>query len=270
MTTDTPDLRDAVYRGFANQPQKEWTGIDGQPFDRRTAVSASEIGQCSRRIKYGKVQAAPPRTSLGELGSAERGNDVENWIIRQLVSYYRTQSDWLLRYPGAEQRTFFDGAQSGTPDGLLSHIPSSTHFVLDVKSIDPRTNTSRLPKKAHVWQVTQNAYLIRETVGLNVVGTILLYVDASDYSKLYQHFTEYSDDVAQMLKRRADTIMRASSPEKLPAEGIFATDWTADCTYCQFKALCSAYTAGVQLSDDDKFDKLLEAERAIASWNLTT
>lgn len=236
MSEPLVDLKTAIENALIYRPNKQWPvyGQEGN-LDRSKYVTASEIGYCERKIKFDKIalqgDSYNPEDGTGMLidwGYAERGNNIEDWVVRLLRSQFNN-----LHYTGDEQVSFIADVQSGTPDGVF--LFDDHGYILEVKSIDPRTNWAKLPKKAHVDQVTQNADLVSHNLNHSPSGGVLLYIDASNYQRVKPFHIEFSQDEAESLQVRAERIMEASGPEELSPEGMF----NDGCKMCAHTAACS-------------------------------
>lgn len=202
-----------------------WLDWRGNHHNRKRHVSASEIGSCARQIKFGKML---PSAGLKTNGFAERGNSVEAWAVEQL----RYSGVGLIAV-GEEQRTVWDGVQSGTPDGIIR--TQNGDVLWECKSFDPRANTTKFPTKKHVWQVTQNIDLVNTCYDLDIDYGVITYINASNYFDILDFPVEFDVDLAKQLEDRAYWIHEAESPGDLPAEGMF----TGECGNCAFTEQCS-------------------------------
>lgn len=210
-----------------------WPAFDGTMLDRTQFVSSSEIGKCAREIWFGKN--LPLQEGKFKWGFAERGHGHEAWVVERLRS---VPTEYEFKYMGDEQVSFYDGYQSGTPDGLWRTSDGNTLF--EHKSIDPRTNMSKLPKPEHLLQVTQNMDLVEACEDITIDGGLLAYSNASDFSTVTEFWVDRHSptigEAMEALERRAETIMQATSAEDVEPEGIVSNG----CMYCAFKAECSA------------------------------
>lgn len=247
-----PDLNAIVAIGQA-ATVKRWPTYLGGELDRSQYATASEIGGCLRKAKFGKQGTPVPFT---DWGYAERGHAVEAWVAEQFSKAEAVLESMVeFELLGDNQLSFVDGCQSGTPDGLM-HYGDFT-WVLDIKSVDPRSNWAKFPKSEHQDQVLQNIDLVRRLTDCNVVGGILYYIDASDFQKARQFPVPINETRIQELERRARRLVTAASPHDLPAEGMF----NDGCTYCAFTALCNEFLNKEAVNDQ----KLRDAEGALAN-----
>lgn len=232
---DFPDLSTALDAGYedANRGGKSWPTYDGAELDRSKFVTASEVTKCARKIKFEK--AAPP-VPFTDWGYAERGHMIEAWAA-PLLKHGLGEVGVELTHYGEHQVSYHAEYQSGTPDGLLWPLPKQV-FVLDAKSIDPRTNYMKLPKDGHVEQVQQNMDLVDRCTpdDVIVVGGILLYIDASNLQKRRQINMAPDFDMQEHLESRATEIMTATDPMDLKPEGMYKS---GGCARCAFTERCS-------------------------------
>lgn len=209
----------------------DWPTYEGGSLDRTKFVTSSEVWNCSRRIKYDKMY---PSGSFPNWGYAERGNIIEKWAVECIRATMKFNPDHTLLCAGEDQRSFSDGYQSGTPDGILRY-PDYTVEVLEFKSVDPRTNYSKLPKARHLAQVQQNMDLVGHTLNATVIGAQLIYIDASNLQKRVPHYITPNEVEMRQWEDKAHKIIHTPA-EELPAEGIFRDE----CKECAHKSRCSA------------------------------
>jgi len=232
---DIIKIADALSKGV-DASVSRWPTFSGKELDRSKYVTASEIGTCARKIKFGKMATPNDRTESGNLkrwGFAERGNSAETWIVEKLEA-----AGVGLEYAGRDQRSFYVGAQAGTPDGMYPY--QNGKWLVEFKSIDPRKRRSDLPSKAHVDQVHQNMDVVSFCLDVPVYGGSLFYINASDYQDTLQFDIHADHAEQQRLQDRAEWIIAAASPADLPNEGMF----NGDCDYCGFTDQCSRIVAG--------------------------
>lgn len=243
------DLIKAMDRGYdAKEPQMWPVYGTGEQLDRSGVITASEIGYCARMVKFNKLamkegdyrpEFGTKNHSSHDWGFFERGHTMEAWAVDMIHSGWPIESRMQLLHTGGDQVSFLSGHQSGTPDGVFIEAVGSEVRVgiLEIKSIDPRTNVSRnIPKLVHIDQVMQNLDLVAERFEAVPIGGEIIYINASDYKKRYQFHIPWDERHAVRLEERAEWIMKAASPADLPAEGLFKDD----CKYCAHTAQCSA------------------------------
>ncbi len=232
---DLPNINALLDDGYAREGAPRWPTYLGGYLDRSQYVTSSEVGNCPRRIKFGKL--SPQGGQLKRWGYAERGKQIEKWVVNLVRSQlHYERSEWTLLFSGNAQVSFFDENQAGTPDGLLLHVPTNKGLCLEVKSIDPRTNYNNLPKRVHVAQTLQNIDLFNRCTSYSVLGGLLWYVDASDMQRRRLEDVDYHEHTIDVLHRKADSIMAADGPDDLDATGLF----TGECSLCDYTDECNA------------------------------
>lgn len=235
---DDITLSNLIDEGYARKPEQLWPTYGGGFLDRTKFVTSSEVGGCSRKIKFSKVL---PRGGFPNWGYAERGHVIEAWgiaLIREAVK--QTMPGWSVMYAGEGQVSFHDQYQSGTPDGVLVHKKSWTGYTLEVKSVDPRTNYDNLPKIKHLDQVQQNMDLVEANTKIEIIGAKLIHIDASNLQRRKEIAFEPDHARMDFLQEKAAKIMEAEGPESFPPEGTFMPK---ECDQCDFQAACSALVA---------------------------
>lgn len=236
------DYAKMIKAGVMSKPKNKWplfNSIEG--LDRSQYVTASEIGYCERKIKFDKElpstgdYAYKPDDNWGVF---ERGHNVEAWLIVNLLA--GNNSEYRILHTGRDQVSFADGYQSATPDGVI--LLDGGVRTFDVKSIDPRTNVSKLPKETHVFQVLQGCDLVAQEYNTVPLGGDIIYVDASDYSLTIKYPEKYIKRIdfdygrADWLETRAKRIIDAEGPQDLATEGVFKDH----CKWCSHGAACTA------------------------------
>ena len=243
MLMRAKELLNAIDRGIDVAPATQWPVYGSpEPLDRTKYITASEIAKCARQIKLDKAamlaggykpEAGTKSMAKDDWGFWERGHNIEAWAVKRITAGWSDDAPSLL-YTGSNQLSFVDGNQSGTPDGVL--LGAEEVGILELKSIDPRTNTGKLPKLEHVAQVMQNMDLVSHAFERTPGGGLLAYIDASNYK--VRHVFEVMADVQHMdqLKDRADYITETAA-EDLRPEGTYKRD---GCKYCAHTRECSA------------------------------
>lgn len=237
-------LTNAVLRGSDAIDARE----DKFPYDRNKFMNASEAGSCIRKqwfSKRGKYTAGV----VEDWGFARRGKNAERYVVECLKA-----ANVPVMLAGAEQYSFFKGQISGTPDGVLLLDEDKMFVPFEIKSIDPRTNTAKLPKPEHVLQLQINMALLREgqshtdefMMDLKPKGWtdsvgLLLYIDASNYNQMYQFEIKADSRVLKRMSPRAKTILGSKTPGALDREG----KRDGGCTYCPFTEACGVSAADV-------------------------
>jgi hypothetical protein len=241
VNVSATDIKDMLYRGVAKKPANMWPMYGREDsLDRTKYVTASEIGYCERKVWFDKEELKASAYSPLEgttqkasgWGVLERGHNIEEWFVDTIT---RGLNGARLIMTGAYQRSFASRKQSGTPDGIFL-LPERRCKTLEVKSIDPRTNVTRLPKYEHIRQITQNCDLVEQALDMDCDGAILVYVDASNYELIYPHEIPFDHELAASLEERAERIMSATNAKDLEPEGVHL----GHCGYCRHTAACNA------------------------------
>ena len=243
-----PQIAHDIIQGYKNSPKNLWPTYDGKFYlNRAKFVTSSQVGNCERwtwfdnfksrndhpaLIPTADLEALPSGVTPDGWGYFSRGHSVERWIVDMLRA---SDSNWKYSYLGEDQRSFYSGNRSGTPDGMA--YKNKKHVMLEFKSYDPRSNTYKFPKKAHKTQVQQNMDLVSECLDIEIEETVVYYNDASNYAECRQ-FTETRDDkVIQSLRDKSDRIMSAESADEMAPEGLY----TGQCSLCPFTSQCSEH-----------------------------
>lgn len=242
MDLEAKHIKDMIYRGMANKPANPWPLYKtGESLDRTKYVTASEVGYCERKVYLDKQElrasgyspekgTASPSTGWGFF---ERGHNVEAWFIDTIT---RGLGGAKLLFAGQFQVSFANKYQSGTPDGAFILENDTAFKTLEVKSIDPRTSAANLPKPEHIDQVTQNCDLVEQALDKDCHGSLLVYVNASDYEDIRPFEIPFGHERAARLEAKAERIMRATGPADLEPEGVHK----GHCGYCRHTTVCNA------------------------------
>lgn len=254
---DGKTIIEAINRGIDSMEATQWPTVAGGILDRSKYVTASEIGQCARKVKFDKQalvesgyvpEAGTKYSSKDDWGFFARGHNVEAWVVDMLHAGWdggKTTKDYKVLFTGADQVSFTDEFQSGTPDGVL--VGEKDLYILEFKSFDPRSNVSRFPKLEHRDQVMQNLDLVSDYFNLSPAGGVLLYINASDYKRRLPFMIEPDYAHMERLQVRAKWIME-TAVEDLEPEGMFKSK---GCTYCAHTAVCSALIAKSRNGETD-------------------
>ena len=218
-------IKDAVMAGrSAIENSEEWG------FDRAQFLNATEADQCTRQLWYSKhtPEAAKPQ----EWGYARRGTHAEKYVIESLLALNSVE----MRHAGEEQLSFQVGRLSATPDGTF-RVDDGPWRGIEVKSMDPRTNRSNLPRSAHVHQL-QIAMALHnaESDALEqVVDGVLMYIDASNFDDIVEFTVPLDPAILLTYDKKAEKIFRTKSADVLDREGKRERD---GCKYCPFTRVC--------------------------------
>ena len=209
--------------------------------DRSKYVGGSEIGQCIRKIWYAKHQPVPDKTN----GFAARGKWMEGYVVRTLLA-----AGLPLRSAQGEQMELTEGPLMATPDGYLEFNDGCQ--VVEIKSVDPRTNFDNLPKSNHISQLKQSMTLMARSgkADCKKHGGILLYVDASDYSRVVASPVPY-EDVFDAHSKRANRILRARTPARLDRGGRVGGEGRV----CSYRSPCGVLDAQTSQSDQKRANR---------------
>jgi hypothetical protein len=204
------DIKEHVMRGRTTiEAAQEW------PVDRQKYLNASEAGQCIRRLWYSKhtPEAAEPQ----EWGYARRGSHGEKYVVESLA----VLNDVSVDNTGVGQLSLQDETRllSATPDGLIA-IGSGPWMGLEIKTIDPRTNKSRLPKSDHVLQLKIAMALQNQQRAEKLERGLLVYMDASNYDDILTYVID-ADDAAVLteMDKKAHRIFRTKNVDVLDRGG---------------------------------------------------
>lgn len=231
-------FRELFQLALANSEPQGWPTYDGLELDRTEFLTSSETAQCLRKAFFSKNndKYKPKLTGSGsgENGYSERGHAIEAWLVQKLMPLKRM--GYKFEYMGKDQRSFYDSdlGISGTPDGLIT-TPDGKHWLLEIKSIDPRFNKNNLPKKGHVNQTQQNMFLVINCLGIKLEGAVLVYIDASNVYDIREFPMAYDEEMVEEGLNRSDTLWNATEPDDLEPEGIY----NGDCEYCAYTHHCS-------------------------------
>lgn len=245
---------------------KTWGG-----HDRSQTVGASEVGQCQRKLVYDKHNVEPDAGFKQDLGAAERGNVIEDWVVANLQ--HSLPDDIQLLWATDEgQQTLVDKDvhQSATPDGLFV---SDKRFCLkvdgsevytncvynEIKSIDPRPfDYLREPKHVHALQCQQGMDLTRRLTEYKPTHAIITYVNASFLSQIKRFIIPFDQSIADGLKSRSNQTFTDFAPDNLPmAEGkIMGGD---ECQYCAWRKRCNGdLTAALPQEEKSNYEIAVE------------
>jgi hypothetical protein len=149
------------------------------------------------------------------------------------------------------------GLNSATPDGLIIGLTrdalvkygvpdiKSNCILLEIKSIDPRTNLTE-EKSIHNGQTIQQMGLIRELTKWRPYYTIIVYVDASFLDNIKVFVVEWDAKKWAAAKKRSDMIFNTDDPKELTPEGKI----NDSCTYCKWQKACSIVQLGAIPADN--------------------
>jgi hypothetical protein len=220
------DLKAAILRGAdAYDAANKF-----DPKDRAKRLNASEADRCIRWQWYDKN--VPEKAAPQSWGMARRGSHMEKYVVERL-----RLANLPLEYAGDEQESIVDHEYpiSATPDGEL-YDESGAVCMVEIKSIDPRTQIKNLPRDHHVTQV-QLAMDLRQRNGDEIVmGAWIVYVNASDYDDIHPFWVAFKPGMVKAYAGRAKRLLSATKDGQVPAEGVSR----GDCKYCPYTSICRA------------------------------
>lgn len=222
-------VRDAILRGRdLMEADKDWG------FDRSQFLNSSEADACMRMLWYSKNQ--PELAASQDWGFARRGNNVERYVVES----FDKMNDVAVERVGDLQVSLQDDKRrlSATPDGVIS-FDGGPWEGLEIKSIDPRTNTGRLPKPAHITQLRIAMALLNQEAGYNLRSGWLLYVDASNHNRMFEFQIDADDRILDTYAKRAKKLFGLTKAETIDREG----KRTGECKYCPFAETCGVTEA---------------------------
>lgn len=256
-------MRIDVAGSFESWARQAATGFSG---DRSETVGSSEIGDCARKVAYRKHNTPKDNDYEESSGFLVRGNVMEDGALAPFMRHVIEAAGGRLLFSGQSDQLRLVSKKkyaSATPDGLAIDMPKdaladygvkdigpSRQILVEFKSIDPRFKEGNLPKAQHVDQVNFAMGLAR---GVEVIdpddGTIfvakpeyalIVYMDASDYSKINAFAVKFDVDVYKAQCQRAAQIMTCETPEAMRPEG--KVEGGGPCRYCEFATRCLGYT----------------------------
>jgi CRISPR/Cas system-associated exonuclease Cas4 (RecB family) len=228
------DLKSAVLRGAdAIDARKTWS------VDRSKYLNASEALSCIRKQWFAKHE---PSTAPEDWGFARRGTHGEKYVVEMLRA-----SGIELMFAGEDQESVADEDLriSATPDGVLFNA-SGAHIALEIKTIDPRTNRSNLPRAGHVAQIQIGMELVRKVRGLDIESGLIVYMDASNFNQLDVYVVERNPEILTSMSVRALQVLRTRNVDRLDREGRSS----GECKTCPYAARC-----GVDLTETKSFTR---------------
>lgn len=224
------DLKSAILRGAdVIDARKTWS------VDRSKYLNASEALSCIRKQWFSKHE---PSTAPQDWGFARRGTHGEKYVVEMLLA-----SGLELMFAGGEQTSVADEDLriSATPDGILYNA-SGAHISLEIKTIDPRTNRSNLPRAGHVAQIQIGMELLRKVHGLDIESGLIVYMDASNFNQLDVYAVERDPAILTAMELRAGQVLRTRNVDRLDREGRS----TGECKTCPYAERCGTDLADVK------------------------
>lgn len=231
--------------------------------DRSKRIGASEIGQCARKVAYGKFGIVQDDGQLPTSGFAVRGDVMEdNWTAPLFREWAKAHGGELL-YSGQSNQISLVGKKvplSATPDGLairvardilkdwgVKDIGKSKSLAVEMKSIDPRVPDQKLPKSPHIPQTITQMGMIRQGTEHRPEWGVVAYVNASDYFDVKLFPVQWDERKFKALVNRAQHILNISDPNQLPPEGKVAG--ADECKECPWVKQCLGFLPWVPGED---------------------
>lgn len=233
---------------FAASDRTVFTTADGSVHDRSQTMGASESYACLRRVWFDKHQPVP---SDG-WGFFARGHTCEEWLVQQI--HRAIPEDWQLLYAGDDQITLREGRLSSTSDGLL--VTPDEEIAVELKSLDPRSGFDK-PKPQHIQQMHVQMGMYRLKTSHRPERGLLIYLNASDFSHIVEHWIEFDPGVFDAVRDRAERVFGATDPSDLPAEGALADE----CRYCPHHEPCGQAVVSAFPSGDGNGQALPEEDQ---------
>lgn len=211
---------------------------DGEGFsiDRSKYLNASTADSCIRRQWYERNR--PPVEQ--DWGFARRGKQGELYLVDCLRA-----AGVETAYMGDQQVSITSEEHmiSATPDGFIWR--DGECVATEFKTIDPRTNKSRLPKAGHVTQLQICMELARRQEDDYPAPErgVIVYMDASNYNDIVEFEVKRDQGILDRLAPRAKAMLGARKVDRLDREGRR----TGECKLyggCPFAAECGVEIEG--------------------------
>jgi len=139
----------------------------------------------------------------------------------------------LAMFMGEEQKTFFYGDLSVTPDCILDC--KGENIPVEFKTIDPRA-TLLEPKPEHVYQVQTQMGILNALKQFPCKRAIISYTDASFLSETKEFEVTFDPSYFANAQKRARMILTAERMADVEPEGYIAGG--QECRYCPFSNAC--------------------------------
>lgn len=244
-----------IYRDFVDSRKRNWG-----PGGRSTAIGASEVGACARRIWHLKHATTPDAGYRESYGAMERGNLVETFWVGAMRYAFGDK----FKGAGAEQRRLRKGYIAATPDGILTELPRDflkPYGVDDIgedgsvltehKSFDPRKNLTDVQPEHRLQTIVQLG-LVRRVTRRRPLYAVVWYTNASWLDDIRVFVVSYDDTEFNVLEQRAARIMTANAAADLPPEGYIAGG--AECEHCPWAGQCNVERRRVPITDNAEID----------------
>jgi len=207
---------------------------------------------------YADVDRYPPDEDTEESwGAMRRGDILEAHFVVPAIRDNLPKGK--LIFGGNDQKTFIEGYNSATPDGIIIGIDrdalanygvpdiGTSCIMFEIKSIDPRV-TLKEEKAIHHGQTQQQMGLVREKTPYKPNFAVILYVDASFLDKIKVFVVEFDEESWAAAKHRANEVYTTDDPAKIMPEGRL----DGECAFCIFTKSCAIVTNGTIPDDNSK------------------
>lgn len=205
-----------------------------------------------RSIVYAKLSTPKDEGFEEELGFTSRGSIMEDHVTVPMIEYAANAVGGKLLYAGQSNQTTFFGKGvplSCTPDGILVDMPRNflanygvedigpdQSVVTEFKSVSPRVDKSKLPKRAHILQTQVQNGMFRAATDHKPDYGIIIYVDSDKYTDVNVFVVKHDPVMFKALVRRADQIIKCKDPNTVPPEGKIQGG--SECTLCPYARRC--------------------------------
>jgi hypothetical protein len=224
--------------------------LQDQKYDRTKTVGASEIGLCARKVFWTKFEGTKRGVKRDEdyeeqWGARIRGSLMERvfWAPAMVHKF----GDNIM-FTGRTQVTLASGPISATPDAVIVNqtydmlkefgiddIGGNGCILAESKTIDPRTNLTEAKTENYMQTIVQMG-LVRECTDYKPQYDLLCYMDASFWSEVHEFVVPFDQDLYNVAKTRANSILNASNGSELKPEGWIAGG--KECSFCPFVKAC--------------------------------
>ena len=247
------------------EKDKQFKNTDGKVVDRTKQMNASEAMSCIRKQWFSKNGFD---AGVQDWGYARRGTHMEKYFVSMMEDHIANSDVAMsLSYVGDQQISLLckETKISATPDGVLNIIMGKTeeNLALEFKSIDPRTNKTKLPKENHVTQLKISMALLNQEIAGGMMDTVvpikrglLIYMDASNYNDIVQFEITCDDQILNKLAPRASKVLRTSNVENLDREG---KSNGRECKQCPYTEPCGVAIAAPVVGRANRNSNLDEA-----------
>jgi CRISPR/Cas system-associated exonuclease Cas4 (RecB family) len=238
---------------------------EGKVHDRASTMGSSEVYSCIKKSSYAKHRVPEDPDFVQGWGFTERGKHMEDWTVA--LAKEALGGKGFLTNAGKDQTTIQWQYLSATPDGFIFFYDDDNNrveVVFEIKSIDPRYQGT-FPKPAHEMQVQVQMGLANHQLGKSIDEAWIIYVEASDYSKLTLHRVKRDQAVfTNAINRARDAFEK--NPEDLPTEGRL----NDECQWCPYAKRCGQHIldsmptkAGLSTHQADFINPLIKSKLSL-------